>query len=166
MTVAEYAIPKDKLATAGSTRFEATQSRPAITLLAVPVVLVVGFLIAGICGDVGTVFANTHAPEVRHSIGNVAAQLFQPRFRVKSPPAIEVALRAKEGKTYLHLINCAGMQVAGDYAVIDSIPAIGPIRIEGARKATGVVEAQSVRKEADGAFVLPFVAFHTVLEVE
>ena len=122
--------------------------------------------IAGICGDVGTVFANTHAPEVRHSIGNIAAQLFQPRFQVKSPPAIEVALRAKEGKTYLHLINCAGMQVAGDYAVIDSIPAIGPIRIEGARKATGVVEAQSVRKEADGAFVLPFVAFHTVLEVE
>ncbi len=80
-------------------------------------------------GPVGDVYAATHAAAIR----DFARALVQPRFRpavqVDAPPTVEVALRRKNGELLVHLINTTAMQVAGDYATVDFIPPVGPVRI-------------------------------------
>jgi hypothetical protein len=40
-----------------------------------------------------------------------------------------VVLRRKDGKLTIHLLNSAGMQVAGDYATTDFVPEVGPVTL-------------------------------------
>jgi len=40
-----------------------------------------------------------------------------------------VVLRRKQGKLLVHLLNACAMQVAGDYAVTDFIPPVGPMEV-------------------------------------
>jgi hypothetical protein len=56
-------------------------------------------------------------------------RIFVPVVEVEGPPTIEVTLRKKDGRLVLHLSNSTAMQVAGDYAVNDFIPSVGPLRI-------------------------------------
>jgi hypothetical protein len=49
--------------------------------------------------------------------------------QIDAPASIEIALRRKNGKLLLHLGNCTAMQVATEYATVDAVPSVGPIRI-------------------------------------
>lgn len=85
--------------------------------------------IAAIYGPVGSLFAAYHAPAVREFLNRVVRRVFAPAVEVEGPPTIEVALRRKDGKLVLHLSNSTAMQVAGDYAVNDFVPSVGPLQI-------------------------------------
>jgi hypothetical protein len=85
--------------------------------------------IAAVYGPLGSVFAATHAAPARQFVRKVVEAIYTPDLKLEAPPVIEAALRRKDGKTLLHLVNCAGMQVAGDYAVSDYIPPTGPVSI-------------------------------------
>lgn len=88
-----------------------------------------GGAIAGIYGPIGAVFAATHAPAIRRFVKRVMERLFQPAVEVEGPPTVEVSLRKKNGKLLVHLGNCTAMQVAADYAAMDFVPPVGPLRV-------------------------------------
>ena len=77
----------------------------------------------------GRVYAQTHTPAVRDFLRRIVAPRFQPPVRVSAPPVVEVALRTKAKRLHIHLLNSAGMQVAGDFAALDYIPAVGPVKL-------------------------------------
>ncbi len=85
--------------------------------------------VASIYGPAGAVFAQTHAPETRRFIGRVLRQLHEPSVTLDGPPAIEVVRRMKGRREMVHLLNAAGMQVAGNYSAIDFVPALGPLKV-------------------------------------
>lgn len=85
--------------------------------------------IAAIYGPAGTAFAQAHASSVRQFIGRVAGRIFSPMLTLEAPATVEATLRRKQGKLLLHLGNCTAMQVAGDYATVDAVPPVGPLRI-------------------------------------
>src|SRR6185437_955728 len=120
--------------------------------------------IIGFYGDAGTVFAKTHAPEARHVIGELVSRLFQPKYRVSALPALEVALRRKNGREYLHLINTTGMQVAADYSVIDFVPPVGPIVIQGVASAKPLYEQAGVTQRGT-ELTIPELRQYEVLEI-
>ncbi|MDR3718800.1 MAG: hypothetical protein P4K98_08355 [Bryobacteraceae bacterium] len=80
-------------------------------------------------GPLGSVYAQTHTPAVRDFVKRLIAPRFRPLVQVAAPPTVEVVLRRKDGKLLIHLLNSAGMQVAGDYATTDFIPEVGPIAL-------------------------------------
>ena len=80
-------------------------------------------------GPLGAVYAGTHAPAVRDFVQRLVAPRFQPLVSVAAPPTVEVVLRRKDARLAVHLLNSAGMQVAGDYSAIDFIPEVGPIKL-------------------------------------
>jgi hypothetical protein len=85
--------------------------------------------IAAIYGPIGSVFALTHAPATRRLVGRVASRLFAPMVSMEAPPTVEVALRRKGARMLLHLSNATAMQVAEEYAALDFVPSVGPLRI-------------------------------------
>jgi hypothetical protein len=78
-------------------------------------------------GPLGSVYAQTHTPAVRDFVKRLIAPRFHPLVQVAAPPTVEVVLRRKDGKLLIHLLNSAGMQVAGDYATTDFVPEVEPI---------------------------------------
>ncbi len=80
-------------------------------------------------GPVGAIFAATHAPATRQVVRQAVERVFTPKLRVTAPRTVEVALRRKGGRLLVHLLNFAEMQVAGDFAVTDFIPPVGPVEI-------------------------------------
>jgi len=85
--------------------------------------------LAAIYGPLGEDFALTHAAATRRFLQRVVSRLVTPDVEVTAPPVIEVALRRKRNALCLHLVNCAGMQVAGEYAAVDYIPPVGAIEV-------------------------------------
>jgi hypothetical protein len=80
-------------------------------------------------GPLGRVFAAAHAPGTRQFLERLVRRVYQPMVECEGPPTVEVALRRKEGKLLVHLLNFCGMQVAGDYAVMDFVPSVGPLKL-------------------------------------
>ena len=80
-------------------------------------------------GPLGAVYAQTHAPAVRDLVRRLVGPRFHPLVEVTAPSTVEVVLRRKDGRLMVHLLNSAGMQVAGDFAAIDFVPEVGPIRV-------------------------------------
>ncbi|MFZ5925828.1 MAG: alpha-amylase family protein [Acidobacteriota bacterium] len=80
-------------------------------------------------GPIGEVYAATHAAAVRDFGRALLQPRFRPLVRVSAPPTVEVVLRRKNAELLVHLINTTAMQVAGDYATVDFIPPVGPIRL-------------------------------------
>jgi hypothetical protein len=80
-------------------------------------------------GPAGTVYAQTHTPAVRDFVKRLVAPRFRALVQVSAPPTVEVVLRRKHGHLMVHLINSAGMQVAGDYAAMDFVPEVGPVTL-------------------------------------
>jgi hypothetical protein len=80
-------------------------------------------------GPVGTVYAQTHTPAVRDFVKRLVAPRFHPLVQVEAPVTVEVVLRRKSGRLMVHLLNSAGMQVAGDYAATDFVPEVGPVTL-------------------------------------
>jgi hypothetical protein len=85
--------------------------------------------IAAIYGPLGTAYAAGHIPQIRQFIQRVVEKVFTPMVQVQGPPTLEVSLRRKQGRLLLHIINCTGMQVSGEYVAGDFIPPVGPVRI-------------------------------------
>jgi hypothetical protein len=85
--------------------------------------------LAAIYGPLGSIFASFHAAANREFLDRVVRRQFSPQVEIDGPPTIEVALRKKASKTILHMANATAMQVAGDYAVNDYVPPIGPVKI-------------------------------------
>jgi len=88
-----------------------------------------GGRILGFYGPLGAVFAQTHAPAVREVVRRLVRRLYLPLASLEGPPTIEVVLRRKPGLLLVHLLNATNMQVAGDYAGVDFIPPVGPLRL-------------------------------------
>ena len=84
--------------------------------------------VAGIYGPAGAIYAVSHTAPLRQFIRRVVDRVFTPMVKLEGPPAVEAVLRRKNGKTLLHLVNFAGMQVSGDYMSQDFIPPVGPVR--------------------------------------
>lgn len=80
-------------------------------------------------GPAGTVYAETHTPAVRDFVKRLVAPRFRPLVQVGAPPTVEVVLRRKNGQLMIHLLNNAGMQVAGDYSTTDFVPEVGPVTL-------------------------------------
>ncbi len=80
-------------------------------------------------GPIGDVYAATHAAAIRDFARALIKPRFRPAVQVDAPPAVEVVLRRKGGALLVHLINTTAMQVAGDYATVDFIPPVGPVRL-------------------------------------
>lgn len=80
-------------------------------------------------GPTGAVYAGTHAPAIRDFVKRLVRPHFTPLVEVEGPPTLEVALRRKDGRLLVHLLNCTGMQVAGEWAAIDYVPPVGPVKL-------------------------------------
>jgi hypothetical protein len=117
-------------------------------------------------GPVGALYAGTHAPAVRDFMRRLVAPRFTPLVTVEGPPTIEVVLRRKSGKLYVHLLNLTAMQEASEYAAIDFVPEVGPVRVTFHGR-----PPKSVRLLPEGGRVLeaPYVVerlhIHAALEV-
>jgi hypothetical protein len=116
-------------------------------------------------GPIGMVYAATHATAIRDLVRRLIAPRFKPMVEVEAPPVVEVALRRKNGQLYVHLSNLAQMQVAGDFASLDYIPEVGPVRIRFNGK-----QPAALRVEPGGAvlrppFVLDRLHIHAALAV-
>jgi hypothetical protein len=85
--------------------------------------------VAGIYGPVGAMYAISHTAALRQFLRRVVGKLFTPVVTVEGGQAIEVALRRKDGRVLVHLVNCAGMQVAAEYMSNDYVPAVGPVTV-------------------------------------
>jgi hypothetical protein len=126
--------------------------------------------ILGVYGPIGSIFADTHQPQLRTVVGELCARAITPKYRVEAPPTVEVVLRRKSGQEYLHLTNTTGMQEGPDYPAVSYIPPVGPIRIlapETTRLSPqlelGQVESRNV--EGGVEVVLPLLHQHEVLRV-
>jgi hypothetical protein len=80
-------------------------------------------------GPLGQVYDGTHAPAIRDFVRRLVRPHFEPLVEVDGPPTLEVALRRKDGRLLVHLLNCTGMQVAGEWAAIDYVPPAGPVNL-------------------------------------
>jgi hypothetical protein len=91
---------------------------------------------------------------------------------VSAPPAVEVVLRRKNGRLLVHLLNATAMQVAGDFATVDFVPAVGPVRLNFGNRKPGVVdlapEGRALQPQAVGGewtVEIPRLEVHAVASV-
>jgi hypothetical protein len=101
-------------------------------------------------GPVGVMYATTHAASVRRFGQALVAPLFEPLVRVEAPPTVEVVLRRKAGRLLVHLLNTTNMQVAGEYATTDYVPAVGPVHVT-----LGKTRPKEVRQMPAGLALTP-----------
>ncbi len=86
--------------------------------------------VAVIGGPLGRAYAAHHAPALRESLSRVVARVFTPAVEVSGPPTVEVALRKKSDRRWLvHLSNMTAAQAGTEYAVVEWVPAVGPIAV-------------------------------------
>lgn len=87
--------------------------------------------IAAIYGPLGSVFLETHTPQLRELLRSVMRELFpEPMVEIEGPPCVDLAVRRKDHTLLVHLINTAGMQVASAYTIRDAISAVGPLTLK------------------------------------
>jgi len=80
--------------------------------------------------DLGESFIESHAPVIRNEYKKVMTRLFpSPKVEVICPHVVDVALRQKDGKLQVHLVNTSGMQTSPIYAIIDYIPEVHNIKL-------------------------------------
>ena len=119
--------------------------------------------ITAVPGQFGRVFAATHAAPLRSLVKRLVGPRFQPLVEVEAPPTVEVALRRKEGRLLVHLLNTTAMQVAGDYATTDFVPPVGPIRVR-LKAAEVTVEPEGRQlKVQNGQVTLERLEIHSIL---
>lgn len=116
-------------------------------------------------GPVGTVYAGTHAPAIRDLIQRIVKPMFTPLVEVDGPPVVEVALRRKNGQLYVHLSNLAQMQTAGDFAALDYVPEIGPIRLRFSGKQPSALRVEPGGRLLKAPFLVDRLHLHTALAV-
>lgn len=117
-------------------------------------------------GPTGVIYAGTHAPAIRDFVRRLIAPRFKPLVEVEAPPTIEVALRRKGGRLLVHLLNCTGMQVAGEWAAIDYVPSVGPVRLRFAGAAPRRVELLPEGRELTAPYQVERLDIHAVVSVQ
>ena len=131
--------------------------------------------IGAVYGPLGSVYIRSHYPVIRHLMSEVMKRLLpEPIVALEAPPCVDVSIRRKENRMLIHLANTAGMQVPGQYAVIDFIPAIGPIeiivRLDKKPKRISLVPDDNDIKHhwSDGQLriILPELHIHSVIAIE
>ncbi len=77
-------------------------------------------------------FERTRYPLARRFIGEVAAALIGPlAIRVAAPTCVDVVLRRKGNRRFVHLINRAsGIPQRPNDGTVDEIPSVGPVRVD------------------------------------
>ncbi|MBI4889871.1 MAG: hypothetical protein HY821_04540 [Acidobacteria bacterium] len=120
-------------------------------------------------GPIGTVYAATHAAAVREFAKSLIAPRFEPLVKVSAPPTVEVVLRRKGGRLLVHLLNGTNMQLAGDFATVDFVPPVGPVKLSFGKSNPGAValvpEGRSVQPMlVNGSWTveLASIGVHTV----
>lgn len=118
-------------------------------------------------GPVGAVYAATHAAGLRDIVRGLAGLLFKPLVEVEAPPTVEVVVRKQGERTRIHLLNVTAMQVAGEYATVDYIPAAGPVRLRPARggRMVNALTGEPLAQTAEGWGELGQVALHEIVSV-
>lgn len=123
-------------------------------------------------GPVGVVYAATHAAAVRDFGRALVAPRFAPLVKVSAPPTVEVVLRRKKGRLLVHLLNATAMQVAGDFATVDFVPPVGPVRLNFGKRKPGAVDLvpdgralQPRVVEGEWTVEIPRVEVHAVASV-
>ena len=105
----------------------------------------------------------------------MVAEVFpEPLVELDAPPFVDMACRRDGDKLLVHLTNTTGMQTAEHYTIIDTIPAIGPIklkiRLDKTPSSVSLVPADSpieVVEMADGIQVtIASIAIHNVLVIQ
>ncbi len=130
--------------------------------------------IAAIYGPIGDAYARSHDPATREFLQGVVDHIWKPDLTVVAPPTVEIVLRKKDGRTVVHLLNSTGMQVAGDYAGVDYVAAVGPIRVslkmpEKPKSITLVPDGSTLKptwKDVWGEVVVPKVEIHSMIVFE
>ncbi|NWF83207.1 MAG: hypothetical protein HXY18_05195 [Bryobacteraceae bacterium] len=118
-------------------------------------------------GPVGAVYAATHAAGLRDIVKGLAGVLFKPMVEVDAPPTVEVVIRKKGGQVRIHLLNATAMQVAGEYATVDYIPAAGPVRLKlaGGGRLVNALTKKPLAKVSGGWSELGQVPLHEIVTV-
>jgi hypothetical protein len=116
-------------------------------------------------GPVGALYAASHAPAVRDFVRRLLRGRFAPLVEVEAPPTVEVALRRKGGKLYVHLLNLTAMQVAGEYKALDFIPEVGPVRVRFPHGAPRAVRLLPEGRALEAPYTLDRLHLHAALEV-
>ncbi len=123
-------------------------------------------------GAIGAVYAAAHDAAVRRFGRALVAPHFRPLIRAEAPPTVEVVLRRKGTELLVHLINTTALQVAGDWATVDFVPPVGPVRLfwPGARPKTSRLEPGSAplewKRTAEGfTAVIPRLDVHAAAVV-
>lgn len=117
-------------------------------------------------GPLGHVYAGTHAPAIRDFVRRLVSPRFKPLVAVQGPATIEVALRRKDGRLLVHLLNCTGMQVAGEWAAIDFVPPVGPVSLRFAGPAPRRVELLPEGRVLRAPYVVDRLGVHAVVAAQ
>jgi hypothetical protein len=81
-------------------------------------------------GPLGAAYAAHHAPALHEFLQRVLARVFRPAVEIAAPPSVEIALRKQGGRRWLlHLSNMTAAQAGTEYAVVEWVPAAGPINV-------------------------------------
>ncbi len=131
--------------------------------------------VGAVYGPLGQRFYQQHHPYVRLFLGQLMRKMFaDPAVVVDGPPCLDVALRkTADGKLCVHLLNRANTSVCDDYAVIDHVPPVGPIKLtlkvsEKPQRLEWVPDGGSIPWSwSDGKLMatIPQVGIHGVLAV-
>jgi hypothetical protein len=90
-----------------------------------------------IYGPVGAWLWRTGSAAVREFLRGAVRQVFTPRVEHDGGPLVELVLRRKDGRDWVHLINAGRVAIGPGNGTIDAIPALGPIHLKaGAWRAT------------------------------
>ena len=88
--------------------------------------------VAAVYGSLGQAHFDAHSPWSRGLFGSMLDRLYKPIVRISGSHQVDMALRRKDRKLAVHLVNVAAMTAAanGRYPLIDKIPPIGPITVD------------------------------------
>ncbi|MCW5963070.1 MAG: hypothetical protein KIT83_03450 [Bryobacterales bacterium] len=85
--------------------------------------------VAAVPGNLGEVYAETHAPAMRQFIQGAASKLFAPMASLDAPSTVEMVLRRRGEVLQVHLLNTTGMQVAARYAALDFVAPVPQVTL-------------------------------------
>jgi hypothetical protein len=130
--------------------------------------------IGAIYGPLGSVHLAYHTPQVRDFLKHVMRHLFpEPLVEVTGPPCIDLAVRRRDDRLLIHLVNTAGMQIGASYTILDFVPPVGPVtvtvRLAAAPVSVSTVPACQVTSkwnEGELSIVLPALEIHSVIDIQ
>lgn len=125
-------------------------------------------------GNIGEIYADTHAPALAQFVDGLVRRAFTPLVECEAPTGVELVLRRRAGRLQAHLINTLGMQVAGNYGTHDYVTPVPSLQLRvRSAKAPRKVTAQPGNHVVDfrwerGTTTIAFgpLAIYDILEFE